>query len=32
MHESDPPFSAGTGALNARAHRLVTKGAMPLSR
>ena len=29
MHEEDPPLGAGTGALNACAHRLLTMGAMP---
>ena len=29
MHEADPALSAGTRALNARAHRLVTMGVMP---
>ena len=28
MHEVDPPIGAGTGALNARARRLVSMGAM----
>ena len=29
MHEANPPLGAGMGALNARARRLVSMGAMP---